>query len=159
MDEDKKFLKLAIEQARKSIELGGFPAGAVLVKNGKVISATGSIGFKEHDPSAHAESKAIRNACLDLATSDLTGATLYGSMESCNMCFSTAFWAGVTRIVYAAAKTPEMVAKSYYEGATSNKVLNESNGRNMEIVHIPDLEEAALNVLAEWQKLGGFNRQ
>lgn len=157
--DDKKFLALAIEQAQNSVDEGGFPAGAIVVKDGKVIAEGVSTGFILRDPSAHGDSMAIRAACRDLATSDLAGATLYGSMESCTMCFSTAYWAGITRIVYAARKTPELIAKSYYEGPTLNQDLNETNNRKIELVHIPELEQEVLDVIAGWEKAGGFKRQ
>ena len=61
--EDKKFLQLAIKQARQSMEQGGFPAGAVVVKDGKVIAEGISLGYQLHDPTEHAETSAIRKAC------------------------------------------------------------------------------------------------
>ena len=52
--EDKDFTRLSIEQARKSVKEGGFPAGAIIVKDGKIISRGISVGSKIHDPSGHA---------------------------------------------------------------------------------------------------------
>jgi len=135
---DKDYLKLAVEQAKKSIDEGGFPAGAVVVKDGKIIAEGVSLGFKLHDPTEHAETSAIRKACKEVGSSNLDGATLYESLECCNMCFSVANWGGISRIVYACRKTPEMVEKFYYEGLTDNKILNESNNNKIEIVFIPD---------------------
>ena len=67
--DDKHFLKSAIEQARKSIDQGGFPAGAIIVKDGKIIAEGISVGFSLHDPTSHAETAAIRAACQKLRTS------------------------------------------------------------------------------------------
>ncbi|HLC67267.1 MAG TPA: nucleoside deaminase [archaeon] len=156
--EDKKFISLAIEQSRKSVKEGGFPAGAVIVKDGKVISHAISVGYKNNDPSGHAETAAIREACKNLKTSDLTGATLYESVECCVMCFSVAYWSGVSRIVYACKKTPKMVSKSYYEGATDNQILNKENNRKIELVFAPEFENESLSVIKEWEKQGGFNK-
>lgn len=89
--EDKKFLKIAVEQAKKSAKQGGFPAGAVVVKDGKVIAEGVSLGYILHDPTEHAETSAIKKACKLIGSSDLTGATLYESLECCNMCFSVAY--------------------------------------------------------------------
>jgi len=108
---DIEYLKLAVEQARKSVKKGGFPAGAIVVKNGKIISKGVSVGFQIHDPTAHAETVAIRDACKKLKTADLSGATLYGSLECCNMCFFVSYWAGISRIVYACRKTSDMIKK------------------------------------------------
>jgi len=148
---DIDYLRLAIEQAKKSVDEGGFPAGAIIVKDGKVISGGVSLGRKLNDPTEHAETSAIRNACKTLG-SYLDGATLYGSLECCNMCFSVANWAGISRIVYACRKTPEMVSKDYYEGLTDNKKINDSNNRKIEIVFISDFEEEMLELVKIWEE-------
>ena len=154
--DDSYYLKLAIEQARKSVELGGFPAGAILVKDGKIISVGISIGFSLHDPTSHAETAVIREACKKLETIDLTGATLYESVECCVMCFSVAYWSGISKIVYAVRKTPEMVSKGYYEGKTNNETLNNENSRQMEMVLASEYELESLRVIIDWEKQGGF---
>ena len=158
-DEDKKYLQLAVEQARRSIKEGGFPAGAVIVKDGKVISQAVSTGFIKNDPSAHAESAAIREACKVLNTSNLEGAVLYESIECCVMCFSTAYCAGISKIVYACKKAPGMVSKYYYEGSTDNQTLNDQNNRKMELIFASELEEESLKVICEWEEQGGFNKK
>lgn len=155
---DKKFLKLSIEQASKSVQEGGFPAGAVVVKDGNVISEGISMGFSLHDPTSHAETVAIRTACKKLQTIDLSNATLYESVECCVMCFSVAYWSGISKIVYAAKKTPEMVSKGYYEGKTNNQTLNQENNRQIEIVHSPELEQESLQVITDWENQGGFSK-
>lgn len=149
--DDKEYLKRAVELANMSIEKGGFPAGAVVVKDGKVIAEEISIGYSLCDPTSHGETAAIREACKKLQTVDLTGAMLYESIECCNMCFSVAYWAGISKIVYACRKTPEMVQKYYYEGTTSNTVLNENNNRKIELVFIPDFEEESLTAVKKWE--------
>lgn len=147
---DKDYLKLAVEQAKKSVEEGGFPAGAVIVKDGKIVAEGVSLGRMLNDPTEHAETSAIRKACKNIK-SYLDGATLYGSLECCNMCFSVANWAGISKVVYGCRKTSEMVNKQYYEGQTENKTLNESNNRKMEIVFIPDFEQECLDLVKEWE--------
>ena len=152
---DKDFLKLAIEQAKKSVEDGGFPAGAVIVKDGKVISEATSMGILLHDPTSHAETAAIREACKKLKSFDLLGATMYESLASCTMCFSVAYWAGVSRIVSGARKTKEMVEKGYYEGLTDVEKLNEENNKKIELVFIPDFEQESLELVREWESKNG----
>lgn len=156
--QDKKYILLAIEQARKSVKEGGFPAGVIIVKGGKIISKAISVGYKNNDPSGHAETAAIRKACKSLKTSDLTGATLYESIECCVMCFSVAYWSGISRIVYACKKTPKMVSRNYYEGTTNNQNLNKENNRQIELVFASEFENESLSVIKEWEKLGGFNK-
>ena len=69
--DDKDYLKLAVEQARKSVEQSGFPAGAIIVKDGKIVAEGISVGFKNNDPTGHAETAAIRAACQNLKTHNL----------------------------------------------------------------------------------------
>lgn len=148
---DIEYLKKAVEQARKSVEAGGFPAGAIIVKDGKIIAEGISVGFKHNDPTGHAETAAIRAACQKLKTHDLNGAVMYESLECCNMCFSVAYWAGISKIVYACRKTPEMAKKFYYEGTTSNEVMNRNNNRKIELVFVPDFEEESLAIIKSWE--------
>lgn len=154
---DKKYLQMAVRLARKSMGKGGFPAGAIVVRDNKVISEGISIGFKLNDPTSHAETSSIRQACQRLRTSDLKGAILYESLECCLMCFSVAYWAGVSKIIYACRKTPEMVKKFYYEGSSDNAEINKKNNRRIELLFIPDFEKESLGIVKEWEnKLGGF---
>lgn len=152
-NEEKKYLKRAIELARESIQKGGFPAGAVVVKDGKIIGEGISIGSILHDPTSHAETASIREACKKLGTTNLDGTTLYESLQSCVMCFSVAYWAGISRIVYACKKTPGMVSKFYYEGTTDNENLNKENNRRIKLIHISDLEKDSLDVVKKWESL------
>lgn len=105
---DKKYLKLAVEQAKESVKQGGFPAGAIVVKNGEIISKGVSLGFSLNDPTSHAETASIRDACQKLQTTDLGRATLYAALQPCLMCFSVSNWAGISRIVYGYKKTSEI---------------------------------------------------
>jgi guanine deaminase len=150
-NEDKKYLKKTIELAKESVGKGGFPAGALIVKDGKVISEGLSVGNLLNDPTSHAETASIREACKKLKTSNLERATLYESIECCVMCFSVAYWAGISRIVYACRKTPEMVLKFYYEGNSNNQNLNRENNRKMKLVFIPDFEKESLAAVKKWE--------
>ena len=92
---DREYLQIAIAQAKESIKQGGFPAGAVVVKDGKIIARGISIGSILNDPTSHAETVSIREACRALKISNLEGATLYGNLEPCSMCFLVVNWAGI----------------------------------------------------------------
>lgn len=81
----------------------GGPFGCVIVKDGQVIGAAGNSVMRDHDPSAHAEMNAIRQACKTLQSVDLSGAVMYTSCECCPMCYATAYWARISKIYYAAA--------------------------------------------------------
>lgn len=149
--DDKKYLKLALEQARKSVKEGGFPVGAIVVKDGKVISEGISVGYQHNDPTGHAETVAIRAACNNLRTPDLNNAVLYGSLECCTMCFSVAYWANISKIVYACRKTPDMVKRFFYEGYINNEDINKKNNRKIELIYIPDFENESLEIIGNWQ--------
>lgn len=149
---NKDFLKLAVEQAKKSVEQGGFPAGAVMEKGGKVISEGVSLGFSLHDPTEHAETSAIRKACQKLQTTNLEGAVLYASLQPCLMCFSVANWAGISKIVYGCRKTEKMAKKNYYEGVNEVEEINKKNNRQIEIEFIPDYEQEMLELVKNWEK-------
>ena len=148
---EKQFLLLAVEQGRESMKKGGFPAGSTIVKDGKIIAEEISIGYNLNDPTAHCDIAAIRKACQALNTSNLEGATLYDALECCNMCFSAAYWAGITKIVYACRKTPEMISKFYYEGGKDIRNLNEENNRKIQLVFIPDFEEKVKSIIKTWE--------
>ncbi len=149
---DLTFLKLALEQAEESVKQGGFPAGAVVVKDGEIISKGVSLGFKLNDPTSHGETASIRAACKKLGTVDLTGATLYASLQPCLMCFSVANWAGISRIVYGCKKTEDMVSKDYYEGKADIHKVNKQNNRQIELVYLPDFEKEILKLVKKWEE-------
>lgn len=150
--DDKQYLGLAVKQAEKSVQQGGFPAGAVVVKDGKVIAEGVSLGFILNDPTSHAETSSMRQACKNLKTTDLSGATLYASLQPCLMCFSVANWSGISRIVYGCKKTDDMVSKSYYEGKTDTNKINEENNRKIELVYLPDFETQMLELVRKWEE-------
>jgi len=106
-EEDRKFMAQAIDLMRKAgvVERTGGPFGAVIVRNGEVLSATGNSVLRDNDPSAHAEVNAIRAACKKVGAPNLKGATMYTSCECCPMCYATAYWARLDRIVFAASWT------------------------------------------------------
>src|ERR1700759_1651100 len=106
-DQDREHMRQAIELMRKAgvVEKTGGPFGCVIVRDGEVLAATGNSVLKDNDPSAHAEVNAIRAACKKVNAPNLKGATMYTSCEPCPMCYSTAYWARVSKIYYAAAWT------------------------------------------------------
>ena len=106
-DEDRAHMRQAIELMRKAgvIEKTGGPFGCVIVRDGEVLAATGNSVLRDNDPSAHAEVNAIRAACKKVGAPNLKGAVMYTSCEPCPMCYSTAYWARVSKIYYAAAWT------------------------------------------------------
>ena len=91
-----KFMKAAIKEAYKGIENGdGGPFGAVIVKDGKIITSAHNTVIESMDATAHAEINAIRKASKILNTNDLSGCILYTSTEPCPMCLSAIIWSNI----------------------------------------------------------------
>lgn len=93
-------IALAVQNVRA--ERGG-PFGAVVVKNGELIASGVNSVTATNDPTAHAEVVAIRNACRDLASFQLTGCELYSSCEPCPMCLGAIYWARPERFYFASS--------------------------------------------------------
>ncbi len=91
----------AIVTASGNIADGGGPFGAVVVREGRVISRSGNRVVSEHDPTAHAEVLAIRMAAAAMGTHDLSDCVIYSSCEPCPMCLGAIYWSGIRRVVYA----------------------------------------------------------
>jgi guanine deaminase len=106
-EQDRQHMSHAIELMRKAgvIEKTGGPFGAVIVMNNEIISSSGNSVLHDNDPTAHAEVNAIRMACKKIGSPHIKGATLFSSCEPCPMCYSTAYWARVGKIYYAASWT------------------------------------------------------
>ncbi|MBL8706209.1 MAG: nucleoside deaminase [Rhodospirillales bacterium] len=102
MSTDEDFLRraiaLSLENAKGS---AGGPFGAVVVKDGRIVGEGANCVTTTNDPTAHAEVVAIREACRELGTHDLAGATIYTSCEPCPMCLTAILWARIGRMVYA----------------------------------------------------------
>jgi tRNA(Arg) A34 adenosine deaminase TadA len=143
------FLKQAIELSQKSVKEGGFPVGAIIVKDGIVISQGLSNGKNNKDATSHAEIETIRNASKKLNTRDLFDCEIYSSMEPCLMCFSASYWAKIKKIIYAVGK--DKLSKQHYEGLCSLEEINSKNNRKIEIVQIKELENDALSIIKEWE--------
>jgi tRNA(Arg) A34 adenosine deaminase TadA len=106
-EQDRKHMSLAILTMRQAgvVDKTGGPFGAVVVRDGEVLAASGNSVLRDNDPSAHAEVNAIRIACKKIGAPNLRGATLFTSCECCPMCYATAYWARISKIYYAAAWT------------------------------------------------------
>ena len=144
MDNDEHFLRLAIENSKKSMEAGNFPAGGIVVKNGKVLSSEIS---SPYPGLFHADSKAVSKAFEDNGV--LNGATLYIGLESCLMCTGVAYWAGIRRIVYAVPKSK--VSGDYYETHEDTHNVVGSFNEPIEIFHFEKLEAEALGIIRTWE--------
>ena len=95
------YMKIAIDEARKGIaQNDGGPFGAVVVKNGTVIGKGHMVVAKNNDPTCHGEMEAIRDACKNLDTFDLSGADIYTTGQPCVMCLGAILWSNINHIYY-----------------------------------------------------------
>ncbi len=97
-------MRRAIRLSLENVKKGGGPFGAVIVKDGKIISSGTNKVTLKNDPTAHAEIDAIRRASKNLNSFDLSGCELYTSCEPCPMCLSAIYWARISRIYYGNTK-------------------------------------------------------
>jgi len=96
-----EFMRKANALATDNVRSGaGGPFGAVIVRDGVLISEGANRVTQENDPTAHAEVCAIRAACRSLATFSLHGCEIYTSCEPCPMCLAAIYWARIDRIYY-----------------------------------------------------------
>jgi guanine deaminase len=99
---DEKFMLRAIELARSGMEMNaGGPFGCVIVKNGTVIGEGWNSVTSTNDPTSHAEIVAIRNACKELNSFQLTDCEIYTSCEPCPMCLGAIYWARPKTVYFA----------------------------------------------------------
>lgn len=96
-------MRVALELAHLAAEAGEVPVGAIVVKDSKIIGHGSNAPIAKHDPSAHAEIIAMRNAANRLGNYRLVGCTLYVTLEPCAMCTGAIQHARIARLVYGAS--------------------------------------------------------
>lgn len=91
-------IRLSLEGMRKN---AGGPFGAVIVRDNQILGKGHNRVIDTNDPTAHAEVVAIRDACMNIAHFNLSGAIMYSSCEPCPMCLAAIYWARIEKIIYA----------------------------------------------------------
>ena len=114
-DDHRHLLRAAALSKARMEEGRGGPFGALVVRDGTVLAEGWNEVTSALDPTAHAEVVAIRRACVAAGSFSLAGATLYSSCEPCPMCLAAAYWARVSRLVY--ANTREQAAAAGFDDA------------------------------------------
>jgi tRNA(adenine34) deaminase len=124
---DRQFMQQAIEQARLAALAGEVPVGAVLVRDGQVISTGFNKPITNHDPSAHAEMLALRQAAEAEQNYRLPGTTLYVTLEPCTMCAGAMLHARVDRVVYGAPDPKTGAAGSVVDVFASKQINHQTS--------------------------------
>lgn len=99
-----QLMRKAIALSVENIGNGGGPFGAVIAREGEIISTGVNRVTASNDPTAHAEVSAIRDAARKLGTFDLSGCEIYTSCEPCPMCLGAIYWARLSKIYFANTK-------------------------------------------------------
>lgn len=149
-------MKKAIEESKINIsnhyEKGG-PFGAVIVKDGKIISSAHNTVIESTDATAHAEVNAIRMASKKLGTHDLSGCVLYASSEPCPMCLSAIIWANIKEVYYANTKKDAADI-----GFRDDMIYDYLKGEEKDVIHLYHMSnKEAIEAFEEFHKLEGRN--
>jgi len=99
---DEIFMRIALGYAQQAAMSGEVPVGAIVVKDGKVVGCGGNSPIDTHDPTAHAEITALRDAAKNIGNYRLVGCSLYVTLEPCAMCAGAIQHARITRLIYGA---------------------------------------------------------
>jgi len=149
--DDVAWMQLALEQARVALAAGEVPVGAVVVRDGQLVATGFNRNLVDHDPTAHAEVVALRQAAALLGNHRLPGCTLVCTIEPCAMCAGAMVHARISRLVYGAADPKAGAAGSVLD-ITSNPRLN----HRIEVISgvlVEQCSELLKNFFAERRKL------
>jgi tRNA(adenine34) deaminase len=124
---DHQFMQQAIEQAQLAAVAGEVPVGAVLVRDGQVIAKAFNKPIGNHDPSAHAEMLALREAAKTEENYRLPGSTLYVTLEPCVMCSGAILHARVDRVVFGAPDPKTGAAGSVLDVFSSKQINHQTS--------------------------------
>ena len=119
-------MRRALELAKRAQDEGEVPIGALVVLDHEVLGEGWNRPIAASDPTAHAEIQALRSASLSKQNYRLTGATLYVTLEPCDMCIGAMFHARVARVVYGAKDPKKLILKNRIE--TSGGILEQECG-------------------------------
>ena len=112
--DDARWMRAALEEARRALDEGELPVGCVIVKDDRIVAAAHNLREQSVDPTDHAEIVAIRRAARETGDWRLTGCTLYVTLEPCPMCAGAISQARLSRLVYGAADPKYGCAGSVY---------------------------------------------
>jgi len=144
------FMRRAIELSRLKMEASdGGPFGAVIVHAGVIIGEGWNRVVGSHDPTAHAEIVAIRDACTRLGTFRLAGTEIYTSCEPCPMCLAAILWARIDRMYFANTRA-DAAAIGFDDAVFYDEVARPLDERSLPAERL--LAEEAHAVFADWMR-------
>jgi tRNA(Arg) A34 adenosine deaminase TadA len=147
-EQDKEFMRRAIELAQKGIDGGqGGPFGAIVVRDGVIIGEGCNQVTSTNDPTAHAEVVAIRAACQNLNSFQLDGCVIYTSCEPCPMCLGAIYWARPLRM-YFACNREDAANVGFDDRLIYEEIERPIEDRRIESINF--LREEGLRVFENW---------
>jgi tRNA(Arg) A34 adenosine deaminase TadA len=145
-----EFMWEAIRLSVQNIRDGkGGPFACVIVKDGKIIARGTNLVTSTNDPTAHAEVVAIRNACKELKTFQLSGCEIYTSCEPCPMCLGAIYWARPDRIYYGNGRS-DAAKIGFDDEFLYEEISVKLSQRKIPAVQL--MREEALAAFHEWEQ-------
>jgi len=143
---NEKYMKLALKEAKKALKSDDVPVGAIIVKDGKIISKGYNQKEKKKNPIKHAEIIAIEKACKKLKTYRLNGCLLYVTLEPCAMCAGAIINARIKKVYYSTKSK-----KFGFCGTIENILINNKLNHKTEVSG-GILEDVSASLLVEFFK-------
>lgn len=145
-----RFMSRAIELSRRHMDAGeGGPFGAVIVKGGEVVGEGWNRVTSSHDPTAHAEVVAIREACARLGAFELRGCEIFSSCEPCPMCLAAIYWARLDRLWFANGRE-DAAAIQFDDAWLYREVALPAEARSLPATQL--MRREALEVFRAWDE-------
>ena len=127
-----RFMRVALEEAQRAANEGNVGVGSVVVRDGEVVARGRNLVPTTNDPTAHAETVALRNASEILGTDDMTGYSLYTTFEPCPMCCGALMNANISSVILGGRPDPD---QTRWSGYTMERLLEMSDWTDkMEVV-------------------------
>jgi guanine deaminase len=157
MSTTEHYLRMAVDLARQNAESGGRPFASVIVKDGKVVATAVNTVVATGDPTAHAETEAIRAAAKVLKSDQLDGCVLYASGHPCPMCLAAMYVSGIQQGFYAYSieDAPDGLSRGGMMYEQFRKPIPEQSIR---LEHHP-LPSEGESVYAVWQRITRANKR
>ncbi len=150
-----RFLRLAIDEADKGGAEGNSAVGSIIVENNTVIGVGRNLVGASNDPTAHAETVALRETAAALGRSDFSGCALYTTFQPCPMCSGAIMVSGISTVVMGARPNP---SESQYGDFSVEKLFQESGwGDKIEVVS-GILVEECWKIRRDWAAKNGLSR-
>jgi tRNA(adenine34) deaminase len=115
-------MRVALEEARRAGARGEIPIGAVVAIDGRIVARAGNASIRPHDPTGHAEIRALRRAARRVGSYRLTDATVVVTLEPCLMCMGAMVHARIRRLVFGANDPKAGAAVSLYNVADDRRL-------------------------------------